>query len=306
VVNSSGTTFNLSATYGGSAIATTGSTSGTITVSVRGIPLTSLGGASSVPTTVGTILISDASRFILAFGCNDVGSTTYDPMLIRWSDQESLTEWYPQITNQAGFIRLSHGSEIRTAVQTRQEIVTFTDSSVYSLQYIGAPYVWSSQILGDNISIAGYNTAIVASGVVYWMGVDKFYRYDGRVQTMRCDLRQYIYQDINLNQQEQFFAGTSEGFSEVWWFYCSENSTVIDKYVVYNYQEDIWMYGTMSRTAWLDSGIMINPVAATYINNLVLHESGEDDNSTGTPVAINSYISSSEFDIGDGHNFGFI
>lgn len=306
VVNSTGLTFNLSATYGGSAINTTGTTSGAISISNRGIPVTALGGASYVPLTVGTILISDASRFTLAFGCNEIGSVDYDPMLIRWSDQESITNWYPEATNQAGFIRLSHGSEIRTAVQTRQEIVTFTDSSVYSLQYIGAPYVWGSQILGDNISIAGYNTAVLASGVIYWMGVDKFYKYDGRVQTMRCDLRQYIYQDINLNQQEQFFAGTNEGFSEVWWFYCSANSTVIDKYVVYNYQEDAWYYGTMARTAWLDSGIIANPVAATYINNLVLHESGVDDDATGTPVAINSYITSSEFDIGDGHNFGFI
>ena len=306
VVNSTGLTFNLSTSFGGAPIDTTGTTSGAIYISNRGIPVSSLGGASYVPLMAGTILISDASRFTIAFGCNEIGSITYDPMLIRWSDQESLTNWYPEATNQAGFIRLSHGSEIRTAVQTRQEIVTFTDSSVYSLQYIGAPYVWGSQILGDNISIAGYNTAVLASGVIYWMGVDKFYKYDGRVQTLRCDLRQYIYQDINLNQQEQFFAGTNEGFSEVWWFYCSANSTVIDKYVVYNYQEDAWYYGSMARTAWLDSGISSNPVAATYIKNLVLHESGVDDNATGTPVAINSYITSSEFDIGDGHNFGFI
>ena len=306
VVNASGTTFNLAATSGGAGINTTGSTSGTTSISNRGIPVTSLAGASSVPTTVGTILISDASRFTLAFGCNDIGSTTYDPMLIRWSDQESVTEWYPQITNQAGSIRLSHGSEIRSAVQTRQEIVVWTDSSLYSLQYIGAPYVWGSQILGDNISIAGYNTTIVASGVIYWMGVDKFYRYDGRVQTLRCDLLRYIYQDINLSQQEQFFAGTSEGFSEIWWFYCSANSTVIDKYVLFNYQEDAWCYGTMARTAWLDSGAISNPIAATYLNNIVLHESGVDDDATGTPVAIDAYITSSEFDIGDGNNFGFI
>ena len=182
----------------------------------------------------------------------------------------------------------------------------FTDASVYSLQYLGPPYVWGAQLLGDNISIAGINTASVASGVVYWMGVDKFYRYDGRVQTLSCDLRQYVFGDINIDQQDQFFSGTNEGFNEVWWFYCSADSTVIDKYVIYNYLENVWYYGTMERTAWLDSGFNPYPLAATYEDNLVYHESGVDDNTTGTPAAIDSYITSSEFDIGDGHNFGFV
>jgi len=138
------------------------------------------------------------------------------------------------------------------------------------------------------------------------MGIDKFYKYDGRIQTLRCDLRQYIYQDINLAQQSQFFAGTNEGFNEVWWFYCSANSLVIDRYVIYNYAEDIWYYGTLGRTAWLDSGINEYPLAATYVNNLVYHEYGVDDNSTSNAVAIDSYITSAQFDIGDGHNFGFV
>jgi hypothetical protein len=219
--------------------------------------------------------------------------------------------WTPAITNQAGSIRLSHGSKIVSFIQTRQEIVVFTDASVYSLQFLGAPFVWSSQLLGDNISILGPNAAIVASGIVYWMGVDKFYVYDGRIQTLNCDLRKYVYQDINLNQSYQVFAGTNEGFNEVWWFYCSANSTTIDKYVVYNYIENVWYYGTMVRTAWLDSGLRNYPIGATYTiattsGNLVDHESGVDDNATGTPTAIDAYISSSEFDIGDGHNFGFV
>jgi hypothetical protein len=242
----------------------------------------------------------------MAFGCTPYGGGDLDPMLIRWTDQESVSNWTPAVTNQAGFIRLSHGSQILTAVQTRQEIVVFTDTSLYSLQYLGAPFVWGSQLLGDNISLAGFNTAIIASGVIYWMGVDKFYRYDGRVQTQRCDLRQFIYGDINLDQQAQFFAGTNEGFNEVWWFYCSSSSTTIDRYVTYNYAEDVWAYGTMARTAWLDSGLINNPIAATYINNLVYHEFGIDDNSTGTTAPIETYITSSQFDIGDGHNFAFI
>jgi hypothetical protein len=227
-------------------------------------------------------------------------------MLIRWSDQESVTNWTPAATNQAGSIRLSHGSKIITCVQTRQEIVVFTDSSLYSFQYQGPPTVWSSQLLGDNVSIIGPNAAVIASGVIYWMGVDKFYKYDGRTQTLRCDLRQFIFQDINLSQSAQVFAGTNEGFNEVWWFYCSANSYEIDLYVTYNYQEDVWAYGTLGRTAWLDSGLRDYPLAATYTYNLVNHEYGVDNNETGTAQAINALIGSAEFDIDDGDHFGFV
>jgi len=258
------------------------------------------------PSVQNYLMVSDASRFILAFGVNDYGSFAQNPMLIRWSDQESTTDWTPSATNQAGSLQLSKGSEIITAHQARQEILVWTDSALYSLQYLGPPVVWGSQILGDNISILSESSVSVASGVAYWMGVDKFYKYDGRVNTLRCDLRQYIYSDINLGQSQQVFSGTNEGFNEVWWFYCSANSTTVDKYVVYNYLEDVWYYGTMARTAWLDSGILNNPIATTYANTMVNHEIGVDDNINGTPVAISANIQSSEFDIDDGHNFGFI
>ena len=306
VVGSTGTTCNLSLTFGGAAINTSGTQSGTQTISARGIDITQLGGASDCPIIQNTIFVADVSRFVFAFGCNDYGSTIQDPMLIRWSDQESVTQWTPSATNQAGSIRLSHGSDIITVVQTRQEIVVFTDSSLYSLQYQGPPVVWSSQLLGDNISIIGPNAAVVASGVIYWMGVEKFYKYDGRVQTMRCDLLRHIFQDINLAQASQVFAGTNEGFNEVWWFYCSQNSTAIDLYVIYNYSEDVWSYGTLGRTAWLDSGLRDHPIAATYSYNLVDHEQGYDDNVSGTPAAINAVIGSAEFDIDDGDHFGFV
>ena len=259
-----------------------------------------------VPTIHNTLTISDASRFILAFGCNDYGSASLDPMLIRWSNQDDPFNWTPNATNQAGSVRLSSGSEIVTTVQTRQEIVVFTDSSVYSLQYLGPPYVWGSQILGDNISIAGVNAAGIASGVVYWMGVDKFYMYDGRVQTLNCDLRRYVFSDFNQTQSEQVVCGTNEGYNEVWWFYPSANSTVNDKYVVFNYMEKVWYYGTMGRTAWLDSGLREYPIGATYSRNLVNHELGLNDNEEAVPVPLNAYISSSEFDIDDGHNFAFV
>jgi hypothetical protein len=306
VVGSTGTTCNLSLTYGGAAINTSGTQSGTQTISPRGIDIVSLGGASDCPTIQNLIFVADTSRFVFAFGCNDYSSTVQDPMLIRWSDQESVTNWTPSATNQAGSIRLSHGSEIITCVQTRQEIVVWTDSSLYSLQYQGPPAVWSSQLLGDNISIIGPNAAVVASGVVYWMGVDKFYKYDGRTQTLRCDLLRHIYQDINLAQSAQVFAGTNEGFNEVWWFYCSATSSAIDLYTIYNYAEDVWSYGTLARTAWLDSGLRNYPLAATYSYNLVDHEQGNDDNVSGTPAAISAIIGSAEFDIDDGDHFGFV
>ena len=275
-------------------------------VETRGVALTSLGGSSDCPTIQNFIFVSDISRFVFAFGCNDYSSSVQDSMLIRWSDQESLTNWTPAATNQAGSVKFSHGSELVTCLQTRQEIVVWSDSALYSLQYVGPPAVWQSQLLGDNISIASQNAAATASGIVYWMGVDKFYKYDGRVQTLRCDLRQHIFSNINTLQAGQIFSGTNEGFNEVWWFYCSANSTAIDRYVVYNYSEDIWYYGSMARTAWLDSGLRDYPLAATYTYNLVNHEQGNDDNETGTPTAIAASIGSSEFDIDDGHNFGFV
>jgi hypothetical protein len=279
-------------------------------VTSRGVLVSSLAGASDVPTVQNFIFVSDTSRFVFAFGTNEPGSAVQDPMLVRWSDQESVVNWTPAITNQSNSLRLSHGSKIVSCVQTRQEIVVFTDSSVYSFQYQGPPAIWSSQLLGDNISIFSQNAAIIASGVVYWMGIDKFYKYDGRVQTLRCDLRQHIFQDINLSQAAQVFSGTNEGFNEVWWFYCSANSTVIDSYVIFNYFENngegVWSYGTLGRTAWLDSGLRDYPLGATYTYNLVNHELGNDDAETATPVAINAIIGSAEFDIDDGDHFGFV
>ncbi len=250
-------------------------------------------------------MVSDQSRFTILFGANSELGGAYDPMLVRWSAQESVTEWVPAVTNQAGSVRLSHGSYIANALQARQEILVWTDAAIYSLQYLGPPYVWGTQILSDNISVAGFNSMAYASGVAYWMGVDKFYKYDGRVQTLRCDLRQFIYSDINFAQINQVFACTNEGFNEIWWFYCSANSYTIDRYVTYNYVEDGWAYGTLARTAWLDSSLRNYPVAATYVNNIVNHEYGVDDNMTETTLPIEATITSAQFDIGDGHNFAF-
>jgi hypothetical protein len=262
--------------------------------------------STDCPTKVNSVLVSDASRFVFAFGCTDIGQSTLDPLLIRWSDQEDYLNWTPSATTQAGSLRLSLGSTIVTSLQSRQEVLIWTDAALYSLQFQGAPIVWGSQIVGDNISIAGPNAAAIASGVTYWMGLDKFYKYDGRTQTLRCDLRQYIFDDINQLQMQQVCSGTNEGFNEVWWFYCSANSVQINRYVIYNYAEDIWYYGEMGRTAWLDSGLQSGPIAATYANNLVNHEIGNDDGIGDALVPIAAYISSAEFDLDDGHNFSFV
>ena len=275
-------------------------------VSTPGVQVSTLVGASDVPTRQNIIMVSDVSRFVLVFGANELGGAAQDPMLIRWSDQEDYLNWTPSPLNQAGGLRLSHGSEIIAAVQTRQEIVVFTDMSVYGLQYLGVPAVWGATLLADGTSCISPNAAAVASGVTYWMGVDKFYKYDGNVTTLRCDLKEHIFSDINLSQQYQCFAGANEAYNEVWFFYCSANSTVIDKYVIYNYLEDIWCYGTMGRTAWLDADIRKNPIAATYSQNIVDHEVGVDDKETAETLPINAYIESAEWDIDDGDKFAFI
>tara|TARA_R110000796_G_scaffold252058_1_gene385006 strand:- start:904 stop:1752 length:849 start_codon:yes stop_codon:yes gene_type:complete len=182
----------------------------------------------------------------------------------------------------------------------------WSDSALYALQYVGAPAVWTAQLVGENISIASQNSVAYANGVAYWMGRDKFYMYDGRTQSLPCDLRKFIFNDFNEEQYEQVFAGTNESYHEIWWWYCSKNSNTSDRYVVYNYVEQVWYYGTMNRTAWLDSGLRSYPLGATYSNNLVNHEQGVDDNETGTTVAIPAYVSSAQFDLEDGHQFAFI
>ncbi len=272
-------------------------------VETRAVLVSSRSGASDVPAVQNLILVSDISRFVFCFGTNEIGSTTLDPTLLRWSDQENAENWTPSATNQAGSLRLSRGTEIVAASQARQEILVFTDSSLYSLQYVGAPAVWTANVVGENISISSQNAVGYANGVAYWMGKDKFYKYDGRTSPLKCDVRRYVFNDFNTEQYSQVFSGTNESFHEVWWFYCSSSATNIDKYVIYNYLEDIWYYGTLARTAWLDSGLRDNPLAATYDNNLVDHESGIDDNQGSSAAAITAYVESSEFDLDDGHKF---
>ena len=280
---------------------TTAASSGNYTVSYSG---------QYVPNTTNQVISSVVQRFIIAFGANSYSPGTpnsqFNPMVVRWSDQANPEQWVPQLTNQSGEYTLTNGSYIMQAQATRQEILVWTDSCLYSMQYLGTPYVWGFQVLMDNITVISPNSMVTINNVTYWMGQEKFYIYSGRVETLPCSLRQYVFDDINQNQAYQVFAGANEGYNEVWWFYCSANSNVVDKYVIYNYLDRVWYYGTMGRTAWLDTGNRQYPLAADYNNRVLYHESSVDDVSTSVAVPIYSYVQSSDFDIGDGHNFGFV
>lgn len=360
----------------------------TTTSPARAVTLESLATAAGydgdfVPNRVYELHTSGVHRFAITIGANPYdpadSETAFDPMLVRWSDQESIYEWVPAATNQAGELRLSHGSQLVTGRHSRQEFIVWSDSAIYTMQYLGPPYVWGIDLLMDGISIASPNAVVGSSNIQFWMGVDKFYMYDGRVQTLPCTVRQYVFDDINSTQLYQVVAGGNEQYSEVWWFYPSANSYVNDRYVVYNYLDNAWYYGTLNRTAWLDSPLRVKPMgaysvrttylsaaatasdtslsvvdaasypaagvvqidseqiaytdrtptslngctrgynnttAATHVaystagltipNQVMYHEVGNDDYSATTGVAITAYISSSDFDIGDGHNFGFI
>jgi hypothetical protein len=353
---------------------TTLASAGTYTVTYSG---------QYVPNTTNQVISSAIQRFVIAFGANSYVPggpvSTFNPMLVRWSDQSNPYQWVPSVTNQSGEFTLTNGSYIVEARATRQEILIWTDSALYSMQYLGAPYVWGFNILMDNITIISPNAAITINNITYWMGQEKFYMYSGRVETLPCSLRQYIFDNINQSQAYQIFAGANEGYNEVWWFYCSQNSNQVDSYVIYNYLDRVWYYGSMSRSAWFDSGLRPYPMAANYIpaavftgsiagttltvtnvssgtlsigavltgtgvasnttivnyisgsggvgtylvNNsqttssttmtiagnigrIIYHESNVDNVEGLTPIPIDSYVQSSDFDIGDGYNFGFV
>ena len=266
-----------------------------------------------VPSATYQVLSAPIQQFVIAMGANPYQTgtpgTTFNPLLVRWSDQANEYQWVPDVTNQSGEFALSNGSQIIGARSTRQEILIWTDTALYSMQYLGAPYVWGFQVLMDNLSIMSPNAMVTVNNVTYWMGRDKFYMYSGRVETLPCTIRQYIFQDINIDQNYQVFAGSNEGYNEVWWFYVSNDtagSTAIDKYVIFNYLDQVWCYGSMARTAWLDSSLQPYPIAADYNNRILFHEDGVDDNATTATLPIDAYIQSSDFDIGDGHNFGFV
>jgi len=269
--------------------------------STRAVALTSLTGASDVPTVCRKILVSEADRHVLAFGANTLGSADQDPLLIRWSDQESAVDWTPTAINTAGDLRLSQGSEIITAVRTRRETLVWTDHTLHSIQFIGPPYTFGTALLADNTKIAGPNTAMAVNDLVYWMGYQNFFVYDGRVNVIPCSVRSYVFDDINRQQSFKFHIGSVSIHSEVWWFYCSAGSTEIDRYVIYNYLEKVWYFGTLVRTAFNDgtSGARSFPQAPDTSGVLYNHENGQNDGTS----AISAHIESGDFDIEDGYQF---
>jgi hypothetical protein len=253
---------------------------------------------ADVPTETTEVLVSQNDKHLLAFGATPYGGGTFDPLLIRWATQDQPNVWTPLTTNSAGFLRLSRGSKIVSAITTRQEILVYTEGTLNSLQFLGTADVFGLQELADNISIISPRSVSVVNNVAYWMGKDKFYAYSGRVETLPTTLRNHVFQNINFSQADQIVSGTNEGWNEIWWFYPTANSQVNDAYVVYNHLEKIWYYGTIHRTAWLDSPVREYPQAVGDYK-LYNHELGNNDDTL--PMTAN--ISSSDFDLIDGDQF---
>ena len=274
------------------------------TVNTRAVDITSLAGGQSVPTVAKQVMVSDRDRHVLAFGCDtEANPGVQDPLAIRFSDQESLTDWETTSTNTAGELRLGSGSEIVTAVETRQQVLVFTDTTLYAMQFLGPPFTFGVTALSENITIAGPNAAIAVDDTVFWMGRSEFYIYSGAVQRLPCTVRDFVFSDINEGELAKITVGSNTEHSELWWFYPSLNSGEVDRYVVYNYTEQVWYYGSFARTAWVDRGIFDFPFAANTDGYIYEHEIGFDDGTTDPETPIVAYIQSSPMDIGDGEQF---
>jgi hypothetical protein len=279
-------------------------TSGT---STRAVELNTLSGSTLAPTIAKQIMVSDQDRHVIAFGCDGEASIgTQDPLLIRFGSQESLTAWQSLATNTAGELRISTGSEIVVAIQTKQQILVYTDVSLHGMQFLGPPFTFGLNEISRNITIASPNAAVAVNDFVFWMGSKEFYVYGGTVQRLPCTVLDYVFGDFNRDQIGKVTAGHNSSYGEVWWFYPSKSSATNDRYVIYNYQEKVWYFGNLTRTAWVDRGINQYPIAAHTDNKLYYHEFGQDDGSTNPPSAISANIESSQIDIGDGEKFSFI
>jgi len=280
----------------------------TLGVSSRAVALSDRTNAdSTTPTIAKQVIVSDRDRHIIAFGCDaETSIGTQDPLLIRFSDQEDPTTWQSLPSNTAGDLRIGSGSEIVAAVETRQQILVYTDVSLHAMQFLGPPFTFGISLVSENTTIMSPLAAIAHDDVVYWMGFEEFYVYSGQVQRIPCTVRSYVFDDFNREQKEKVFAASNSAYSEVWWFYPSSQSNEIDRYVVFNYQENAWYYGTLARTAWVDRGINDYPVATFTDGRQYFQELGLDDNTASPAVAINAHIESSQIDLADGEQFAFI
>ena len=271
-------------------------------VTTRAVPLANLGGASNPPANALQVIVSEKDKHLIALGCTPYGGSAIDFMQIRWSDQANAADWTPTTANSAGDVRLSSGSIIIAGLKTRQEIIIWTDTSIYSMRFIGAPYVFSVDLVTEGVSLLSPNAAVNANNVVYFMDQDNFYVYSGGIQTMPCSVRAYVFEDFNYSQAYKVFASRNAQFNEVTWFYCSSSSEEIDRYVTFNYLEKNWTIGQLSRTAWLDAGVTSEKPIATSTSYIYNHETGYDDDGN----AMTAYIESADFDIDDGDHFSFI
>ena len=273
---------------------------------VRAQALSSLTNSDGAPTSGKIVLVSDVSRHVIVFGCDPENSTEQDPLLVRFGSQESLITWSAAATNTAGDLRIGSGSEIIAAIETKQQIIIFTDVSLHAMQFLGPPFTFGINMVSDNLTIMSPLSAINVEDTIFWMGQEEFYSYSGSVQRLACTVRDFIFSDFNFLQKEKVTAATNTAFGEVWWFYPSASSQENDKYVVFNYQQNVWYYGDMARTVWMDRGINADPIAAGTDHYLYSHESGFDDGSTEPVTAISAYIESSQIDMGDGDHFLFM
>ena len=275
--------------------------------SSRAVALSSLSGSNLAPTVAKQIMVSDQDRHVIAFGCDGETSIgTQDPLLIRFGTQESLLDFQTLPTNTAGELRISTGSEIVVAIQTKQQILVYTDVSLHGMQFLGPPFTFGLTEISRNITIASPNAAVAVNDFVFWMGSKEFYVYGGTVQRLPCTVLDYVFSDFNRDQIGKVYSGHNSSYGEVWWFYPSKSSNTNDRYVIYNYQEKLWYFGTLTRTAWVDRGINQYPIAASTDNKLYYHEFGQDDGSTNPPSAISANVESSQMDIGDGEKFTLV
>ncbi len=277
-------------------------------LTTRAVSLASLGVATdNIPTIAKQVLVSDKDRHIIAFGCDpETAIGTQDPLLIRFGSQESLTDWSAKATNTAGDLRIGSGSEIVTAVETRQQVLVFTDVSLHAMQFLGPPFTFGINTVSENITTASPLCAIAVNDNVFWMGREEFYVYAGAVNKLPCTVKDFVFSNFNEQQIQKVTAANNSSFSEIWWFYPSASSDENDRYVVFNYEQNVWYFGTLDRTVWIDRGVDALPIAASPDHYLYVHESGFDDGSTvpASPIAAN--IESSQIDLGDGDQFAFL
>jgi hypothetical protein len=273
----------------------------------RAVDIATMMGADEVPVECNIVRLSEQDRHVLAFGCTPLFGGDLDPLLIRFSSQENFLDWQPRPTNTAGDLRISTGNQIVAVEQTSQQMVVLTDSSVHTVQFIGPPFTFGLREVATGVSSAGPNCAVAANDVVYWMGLGEFYMYDGVVKVIPCPIKEYVF-DLTFERERRdlVFAAHNSSFSEIWWFYPCQISGDCTRYAVYNYAQEIWYYGTLPRSAWVDRGTSLNPIAAGLDGFLYSHENGLNDGSQNPPAPISAYVQSSPVDLGDGEQFMFV